>query len=163
CVRRSKFLPFGGSLEQSAIDALAEEIKQAHGKVYLCQKQFTLDAEARELWAREYHDLSEGKPGLLGAITGRAEAQTIRLGLLYAVLDRTDKIIKAVHLRAALALWQYCADSAAYVWGDSLGDPFTDSLLQALRNSGGMSRIQIRDHFQRNQSREKIDTALATL
>ena len=29
----------------------------------------------------------EGQPGLLGAIVGRAEAQTIRLALLYALLD----------------------------------------------------------------------------
>ena len=27
CVRRSKYLPFGGNLEQSAIEALAQEIK----------------------------------------------------------------------------------------------------------------------------------------
>ena len=46
---------------------------------------------------------------MLDAITGRGEAQTIRLALLYAVLDGSDKI-KVVHLKAALGLWKYCEE-----------------------------------------------------
>ena len=99
---------------------------------------------------------------MLGAITGRGEAQTIRLALLYAVLDGSDKI-KVVHLKAALALWKYCEDSARYIFGDSIGDRFTDELLIALRRSGGMTRKEISHHFQRHQSKDKLDARLIAL
>ena len=39
---------------------------------------------------RTYESLSQG-PGLLGAILGRAEAQTVRLALIYALLDGVDQ------------------------------------------------------------------------
>ncbi len=45
------------------------------------------DENARALWRAVYHDLSEGGPGLSGAVTSRGEAQTMRLALLYALLD----------------------------------------------------------------------------
>jgi hypothetical protein len=168
-VRRSKFLPRGGKLQQSAINALGEEIGEHIIKWFDQwlvpsgdEKQIELDEEAGALWDREYRNLSEGLPGLLGAITGRAEAQTIRLALIYAVLDGSGEI-KLAHLKAALAVWRYCEDSARYIFGDSIGDPFTDELLAALRSSGGMGRTQINDYFKRNHSRDKIDAALATL
>ena len=173
CVRRSKELPHGGSLGQSAIDALAREVREvfskapknaftAYGDQYSKGDQITMDEEAHALWTEVYHGLSNGHPGLLGAITGRAEAQTLRLALLYALLDGSNQI-KVVHLRAALALWRYCEDSARYIFGDSMGDPFTDDLLRALRSSGGMTRTEINNMFKRNRSAEKIGAALASL
>jgi hypothetical protein len=74
---------------------------------------------------------------LLGAICGRAEAQTVRLALIYAVLDGSDGVIKLPHLKAALALWRYYEASVLYVFGDSLGDPIADTILAALRNNPG--------------------------
>ena len=162
CVRRARELPFGGSLEQSTIDKLGAKIKEVYLKSHMISKQITMNAEAKKLWVKVYHDLSMGQPGLLGAITGRAEAQTVRLALLYAVLDGSNQI-KRPHLRAALALWQYCEDSARYIFGDSLGDPLADQLLRALRDAGGMSRTQIHNLFKRNQPAEKIEAALAVL
>jgi hypothetical protein len=164
CVKRSKYLPFGGNLDASTLNALKEEINAAFMRVYLCEKEIPFDEEAKELWDKGglYHELTEGRPGLLGTICGRAEAQTRRLAVLYAVLDGSD-VVKLVHLRAALALWKYCEDSVRYIFGDNLGEPFADALLQALRNSNGLSRTAIRDLFKRNQSSEKIDSALASL
>ncbi len=53
--------------------------------------------------------------------------------------------VKTYHLRAALAVWQYCADSARYILGNSLGDPVADKLLQNLhKSSKGLSQTQIR-------------------
>jgi len=58
----------------------------------------------------------------LGAATNRAEAHVVRLAAIYATLDR-DRQIRLPHLEAALALWRYSADSARWIFGDSLGDP----------------------------------------
>ena len=46
-------------------------------------------------------------------LTARAEAHTIRLALLYALLDGQRRI-QPQHLHAALALWDYAARSAAW-------------------------------------------------
>jgi hypothetical protein len=174
CVKRSKELPFGGKLTQEAIDALAKEISelctpknffQAYAEEN--ETEIKMDAEASAFWDGNgrglYHDLTNPPPGLIGAICGRADAQTLRLALLYAVLDGSREI-KLVHLRAALALWKYCEDSARYVFGDSLGDPLADEILRELRIlRDGMSRNEILNLLGRHQSRGKIAAALATL
>lgn len=119
---------------------------------------------ARNGWEAVYADLSEGGTGLYGSVTARAEAQVLRLALLYALLDSATQV-DAPHLTAALALWEYCAASAAYIFGEALGDPVADDLLAALRVAGsaGMTRTQIRDHFRRNQPAERIGAALELL
>jgi DNA primase RepB-like protein len=125
-------------------------------------KQITMNAEAHALWSDVYHDLSGERPGMLGAICGRAEAQTLRLALLYTRLDGKDEI-EPVHLRAALAVWQYCEDSARYIFGDSVGSAFADELLRVLRESGGMSRNDIHNAFARNKKHEQTSAALDLL
>ena len=101
---------------------------------------------------------------MLGAVTGRAEAQCIRLALLYALLDEAPQI-GARHLRAALALWKYCEDSARFIFGTALGDSIADEILLSLRSAGsaGLSRTAIRDLFKRHEKSERIGTALDSL
>jgi hypothetical protein len=115
------------------------------------------------LWQKVYGPLSAGKPGLFGAVVGRAEAQVVRLSSIYAVMD-LSKSIEEEHLMAALAIWDYAEDSARYIFGDATGDAVADRIMQALRaNPGGLTRTQIRDLFGRNQKAERIDQALALL
>ena len=97
--------------------------------------EYRRDAEARALWHQEYQQLADERVGLLGAITSRAEAQTMRLALIYALLDRSESITVA-HLQAALALWRYAEASAAYVFGTALGDPVADDVLKRIRAAG---------------------------
>ena len=96
--RRSKSLPFGGNLDQAAIADLADQLRQTlvHGARAI---EYRLNAEARELWAAEYDDLSDAKPGLLGAIMNRAEAQVVRLGTL-------TRRSMARPVRCGLIIWQ---------------------------------------------------------
>ena len=123
-----------------------------------------MTAEAKEMWEHVYADLSEGAPGLLGAITGRAEAHVIRLALIYALLDSRDQI-EGDHLEAALGVWEYADLSAAYIFGDSLGDPIADDVMTALRSAGeaGLSRTDIRDMCGHSRSAGAIDASLRTL
>ncbi len=97
-------------------------------------------------------------------MTGRAEAQAIRLAALYAVLDLSLQVQRE-HIEAALALWEYSEESARYIFGDATGDPEADAILDGLRATGGsgLTRTQIRDLFQRNKSAERINQALALL
>jgi hypothetical protein len=99
---------------------------------------------------------------MFGAITARAEAQTLRLATLYAVLDASCRI-RREHLFAALAIWDYAEASALYLWGDSSGDWRADALLGELKKRpAGMTRTEIRDFFNRHDAK-KVDQALALL
>ena len=162
-VKRSKLLPFGGDLDDCEIERLGERLREAVtfaanvGRVTM-----TVDAKAK--WEAVYPTLSAPQPGLLGAATARGEAQTARLALIYALLDRSAHI-EVPHLRAALACWEYCESSAAYIFGDMLGDPVADEILLALRQAGsaGMTRTAIRDLFGRHRSADRIGVALGLL
>jgi hypothetical protein len=68
------------------------------------------------------------------AATGaRAEAQVVRLALVYALLDRSP-VVDTPHLAAATALWRYAERSAAHVFGRSTGNRHADALLRILRD-----------------------------
>src|SRR5262249_59780366 len=92
------------------------------------------DAEARAAWPAVYPSLSDDRPGLVGALLGRAEAQVLRLSMLYALLDGSATIRHA-HLTAALALWEYVEASVRYLFEKRLGDPIADTLLAALERA----------------------------
>ena len=119
---------------------------------------------ARELWDRAYtEELSIDRYGLAGVACSRAEPHTLRLALLYALLDRSPAIGLA-HLEAALAVWRYCERSALVVFGDALGDPVADAIVDALRGaSDGLTRNELRDLFSRHRSAAELDVALAKL
>ena len=115
------------------------------------------------IWEAVYPDLSAERPGMLGAILGRAEAQVLRLALIYALLDRSAYIDEP-HLLAALACWDYAEASARYIFGDALGDPDADEILRALRERPeGLTRTELMHHFGRNLSSERIGRALSVL
>jgi hypothetical protein len=125
--------------------------------------QLTFDNEARELWKEIYPDLSAAKPGLLGAVVARAEAQVLRISCLYAALD-SSLVITAKHLSAALAVWEYAEASANYIFSDHLGDPDADAILSALRASPtGLTKTEISALFGRNRNATQIDRALGVL
>ena len=121
-------------------------------------------SDAADEWASIYSALSAGQAGLLGAVTSRAEAQVARLALVYTLLDGQTEI-GVPHLRAALAVWEYCEASAAFIFGDSLGDAVADDILRALQRAGsaGLTRTAIRDLLGRHQSADRIGASLALL
>jgi hypothetical protein len=64
----------------------------------------------------------------------RAEAQVVRLALLYALLDQQNEI-GIDHLTAGLAMWDYCDQSARYIFGTKIGDAIADTILATLRTA----------------------------
>ena len=69
--------------------------------------EISRDEEARELWRKFTLNSQRGKLGLLGAVTGRAEAQVMRLATKYVLLGLSD-IIRLEHPSAGLAFLGYC-------------------------------------------------------
>lgn len=163
CVRRSKSLPEGGRIHEVDLAPLVSRLRQAvtfASGVSLLDR----DEQARARWHQVYDSLSAGKPGMFGAVTARAEAQVMRLACLYALLD-SSIVIRLEHLEAALAVWDYCERSAAYIFSDSLGNKLADDLLMTIRACGvaGMSRTEMRDMSGRNRNGADIARALREL
>jgi hypothetical protein len=156
-VRRSKRLPHGGAddaFDVKQIHALKKglEVGKTPRRIDLSEEVEELYGySAVELWEEVYGDLSEGKPGLYGAVISRAEAQVRRMATVYAVLD-CSHVVRVDHLLAALAVWQYAEQSAYLIFGDRTGDMVADEILEALREAGeeGMSRTEIHDLFGRH-------------
>jgi hypothetical protein len=161
--RRSKLLPEGGKLDSAELERFFGPLKEAvqrAGEI----GEINRSEEFRRRWAEVYPALSTEHPGLLGAVIGRAEALTLRLSLLYALLDRSP-LLREEHLRAALAIWQYAEDSARLVFGEKAGDPLSNRILGHLRQAeaGRLSRTDISNKLGRHQKAERIDEALDTL
>ena len=162
CVRRSKVLPEGGSL---SLEDLAPYVQRLRSALEHSRRvgELRRNPEARALWAEIYPRLSADIPGLLGAMVARAEAHVTRLSLLYALLDESSEIT-VEHLLAALAFWQYAEDSCRYIFGDSLGDPVADRLLELIRdNPEGITQTELHNALGNNYQGSRINTGLSQI
>jgi hypothetical protein len=160
--RRVRLLPEGGDpdpLKHTGLDRrLATTLTTAQRA-----GQLRLSTRARHLWLDAYQRLAQPQPGIAGAIAARAEAHTIRLALLYALLDNTRQIQPA-HLTAALALWDYAQRSAAWALERTAADPLAHQIHAALKHAAdGLTRTQLRDLLHRNPTTQQLDQALAAL
>lgn len=161
-IKRARVIPKPRGILQEHLAPLVHRLRLA---LDFARKTTELDRDeqAEKLWEEVYPELSEGKPGLFGALTARAEAQVMRLACLYALLDRSP-LVQRQHLQAALALWDYSEESVRLIFGDALGDPTADEILRVLRRSpAGLTRTDIRDLFGRHRRATDIGRALGVL
>ena len=162
-VRRSKELPFGGEWHKVNTTPMVKLLRVVleFGKN---AGEIRWGETAKDLWCEVYGPLSEGKPGMFGAVVGRAEAQVVRMAAIYAVMDESDEI-EGEHLLAALALWDYAENSARYIFGDATGDAVADLVLKALLDAGqsGLTRTEISNRLGRNRSADQIARVLNDL
>jgi hypothetical protein len=125
------------------------------------RERLSLTPEAARAWVAVYPMLTVDHSGAFGAVTARAEAQSMRLALIYALLDGADRV-DVLHLRAALAVWDFCQQSARYLFGDVETDPVANRILEALRE-GERTTTELRDLFRRHISADRLRQALSDL
>lgn len=161
-VRRSGALPFDGELDPGELVRLQGKLAEALAWVSENPGRVEFDDEARELWIHVYGELSEGRPGLAGALLARSETQAVRLALAYSLLARSPAIT-AAHLRAALAITNFVEATVRYTFGDTLGDPVADEIVRQLRNAGqlGLTRTEISGALRRHVKAAQISRTLA--
>ena len=167
-VRRSKELPMGGSLDPAVIASLGHKMGETIDGLLGFEDEplrmmFSAQGEAR--WREVYGPLTKGHPGMFGAVTARAEAQVVRIALIYAVLDGS-KAIEREHVEAALAVWGYCESSARRIFGEMLGERVADTILLGLKQAHpkGMTRTDIiRDLFNNHSQGAALEHALGKL
>jgi len=146
-VSRSNILPFGGRPLPELLGTLPLRVADSVAAARSA-KEVQMDPAARKLWEAVYPDLSEGKPGLVGGATNRAEAHVLRFALLFALMN-TETEVSVGALQASLEVWRYVEETAEWVFGDSRSDPVSDRLLTALESAGeeGMTQTELRDIF----------------
>lgn len=125
---------------------------------------FTKAAKDRYVkWYKDYSTAADGQAERVAMATARNQANLLRLALIHAALDNTDKKIDAQHIEAAIALIANSAESCSLLLAP--GKAGLDAKVVAALNSEeeGMTKTQLRDHFQRHVSAAALNEALAAL
>jgi len=99
-------------------------------------------AEAWPIWEQAYARFAQRSSGLVESLTARGDPITLRLALIYALLDKCDAI-HPVHLKAALAVWSHAHASVQYLFGTLTGNPIADRILALLRDGIEMTQTEI--------------------
>lgn len=158
--RRRRMIALPEPMPEADLKPLCEAFSDAVRKAgQLTEIGFT--AETRQQWEQLYPILTTDRTGIYGVVTSRAEAQVVRLSLVYALLDGKAQI-EPEHLSAAVALWQYCDDSAKYIFGDSHSDPDSNKILKALAQ-GDMTTTELNALFGGHLSGDRLRSLLADL
>jgi hypothetical protein len=157
CARRSKLIPLPEPMPMAEIRPIQQELWRLVAQAQKCGR-ITMSAKAREQWKSVYPDLSREHSGLAGSIINRAEAQTLRLALIYALLDGKNQIEEA-HLGAALAMWRYAQESALYIFGDRAADPLEEKIMSAL-SQGPLAGTELSAVFCRHVPKERLQPLL---
>ena len=160
CARRAKLVPLPSRMPDAELAPLQRELWRLVG---LAQQRgtMTMTPPAEALWESLYTALSQEHSGLAGSIINRAEAQTLRLALIYALLDGQGQIEEA-HLHAALAFWQFAQESALYIFGNKAADPVEQKILELLA-TGEKSSTEVNKHFGGHVSKERLQNVLEEL
>ncbi len=113
-VYKTKDCPFGGPQLDWSNEALyfTNVAKFAREQRYMPMTQ-----SARNWWNQKYTKFEhDGPDGLASKMTARAAAHVHRIALLYALVDMSAEITLE-HFRAAEKLWDYCSESALFIFG----------------------------------------------
>jgi hypothetical protein len=150
-------------------DLLAERVEAAQD---LARVRF--DEKGAELWKKVYEEIQNDDPhGLLGTIIARADVHVIRLALVYALADGSNKI-REEHVRAAHCVWDFCRASAAYIFNnraavETTSNPVLDRLMAKMYEmlyeaEDGVTKSKLKGLCNRNNEglfQEAVDTLVA--
>jgi hypothetical protein len=163
-VSRAQILPSGGKPDEVELKKLAFKVNRRLTNARSFGRLERSPA-AEKYWHKVYTQLAQTRDGnLIEAVTARAEAQILRLSILYAVLDG-HKVIDEEHVKAAVAVWSYCADSARIIFGGSTGHPLALQLERAISRAGsaGLDREGMHAALGRHTKASRITDALKKL
>jgi hypothetical protein len=161
CVRRRHLVPLPKGVNTDDLDRIAAELARVAIHANEHAGELRLSNAAQDHWAAVYPELTQDHPGLLGAATARAEAQTIRLALTYAMIDGADRI-EIEHLEAGLAMWRYAEDSAGYLFGGAEMNPVAQTILTLLAK-GPRTQTDISNTFGRHMKAAELNSVLTDM
>jgi hypothetical protein len=83
------------------------------------EQSLSFEPAALDRWVELYRQLSVLRFGPAGSACQRADTLTLRLLIVYALLDRTTTV-RVEHVDAAAAAWRYCDAGAKLIYGEEL-------------------------------------------
>jgi hypothetical protein len=134
-VSRSQFLPRGGRMDTVNRVPLIRDLR-ASVEFARSIDRLEWGESGAMLWDGVYADLTADLPGLVGALTARVEAHAIRLAVLYALLDRSNRI-EPRHLKPALAIVDHAVGSVRHIFADATGNTLANRILAHLDKAPG--------------------------
>ncbi len=163
CAKRQKQVPDALPMPQNELESLQRHLLHIISRVGL-GSEIKLGADAREAWGCTYYPkLSRDRPGLIGYITNRGEAQALRLAMIYCLLAG-ETIISLDHLESGIAFWNYCFQSAKHIFHGKRANNITQTIFEALQKAGGaLAGRELYQLFKNNISKERLEVALAEL
>lgn len=162
-VRREKLIADSRPADPNVMTALSRRVADALDTARHTREMARTEAAAG-LWAGLYEQMAaDDTPGVVGSLCARPEAHTLRLSIVYALLDRSP-VVDTAHLRAAWAVWSYCRASTAHIFAadDTAGlTREAAKLHQALKAAGaaGLDGTAQADVFNRNLPAGKLEMA----
>jgi hypothetical protein len=163
-VKRSQRLPLTSTPLKDDYEKIVTRL-QANLSSAKLVAEMRRSREADEMWVEIYNAFDDDVGGMVGMLMARAEAQLLRLSMLYALTDGSH-VIEVEHLVAAVAVWEHNARSINRIFGGRLGDSPGDRILAALDDAGedGLTLTEIHvDVFQRNMRAPELHAVLRDL
>ncbi|WP_320007624.1 bifunctional DNA primase/polymerase [Maridesulfovibrio sp.] len=162
CVRRTKLIPFPEPLNVSMVKQFQDKLISLL-KLSKSRSQMDFSPEAKKEWGDIYPFLAKERADLLGSVLNRSEAYVRRIALIYALLDGCESV-ELSHLRAALSLWDFCEQSAQFIFAGMETDSTCQKILEALEESGGsLDTSGLYKFFGNHISKKKMTVALNNL
>lgn len=178
-IYRTKLVPDGGPETdlKEEISYLQNVVTRAQGQQQIdlsgpaverkASKFMPFTPETNQAWKRWYSKTEKGVDrlkGVAGNMTDRGPAHVRRLAMILAVIDMDDAI-QLYHFEAALQLWEYCKESARFIFsGHTREQEKILDDVEAVKD--GMTLREIRERiFGKHKSAEwvkaQIDSLLA--
>jgi hypothetical protein len=126
---------------------------------------FAKTPEAKSHWDKLYRKLnSEKRDSTLDSIVARDTSHILKLALIFAVADQTEKT-EIQHLKAASAVVDFCQASACWIFGQATANKLANNILWALRRSPtGLTRSEIQKNVCFGKTpKTQLDRALSEL
>jgi hypothetical protein len=136
---RARLLPFGGDLDDlgTVPQRIADVVSFAK-----TVGRMPRSPEADRLWESVYGDLTTTSGSeLLTAVLSRAEAQVLRLSMIFG-LAAGRSTIEVDDLAAALDLWRYSEASARSIFA-GVHDTLFNRIVDMIRQEPGITRTQL--------------------
>lgn len=165
-VRKQRNLPHGGGIPNSkaferAIGTLKANISYARDQV----RQVAREQDSYPYWEKLYNSFDlQDTYGIHRSVTSRGIQHIIRLSIIYAVAEGKE-IISEQHIRSAVAVWDYCSESARIIFGESTGNKTADLILDDMRSKPemGFTIPVLKEKFAPKEPNYVIDRALMIL
>lgn len=127
-------------------------------------RELKKSSETEMVWEGMYERLSAEEMGIKGALIARGPVQVLRLAMVFALSDGTA-LIEPHHLEAAFAIWQYSTESIDYIYGDKIGDPVAQKILEQLKEDypKQFNKSEIMAMFSNHKSKHEIGCSIKNL